>query len=167
MPLVSRLAEGKGIQDVKRPQTNTNWWLDHQASHVEPIWVFADWWVVPNIDYGRLLTAVHLDSFSLLGKALLPEMSHAREAWTKYYDDKDEWQIGLLDEKDHPRSTIGGPWNFHFLNAAYGWKAAMRLARQGNELNERGAADNNADTLALFGSGTFRAYLALTTTNSS
>ena len=36
---------------------------------------------------------------------------------------------------------------------AYGWKGAMKIAREGAELGGENAPDNNADTIALFAIG--------------
>jgi hypothetical protein len=72
-------------------------------------------------------------------------MTHARGAFR-------EWQGSELVEglRDVPSANV-------FLSlinwAAYGWKGAIKLARSGGDLGSKNAPDNNADTIALFGSG--------------
>jgi hypothetical protein len=97
----------------------------------------------------RLLTLV-ADAFNLLDKVLLHEMTHGRGAHSEI-DDENFLNEGLDDVK-----TPGGIFGFGLLEpAAYGWSKARKLAEKGQPLGQRKAADNNADTLALFGSSTF------------
>jgi hypothetical protein len=78
-------------------------------------------------------------------------MTHARSAYERLNTDGDVVQEGLLD--------VPNPAGFNRLLPniwkipAYGWNAAMTLARKGEDLGGSKAPDNNADTLALFGSG--------------
>ncbi|KAF1848131.1 uncharacterized protein K460DRAFT_333868 [Cucurbitaria berberidis CBS 394.84] len=89
-----------------------------------------------------------IDAFSLLDKVLLHEMTHGRGAYTNTNTDVEnvEGQVGLAD--------VSSPNGFLALFgwAAYGWKAAMELARKGDNLGGENAPDNNADTIALLGS---------------
>lgn len=87
-----------------------------------------------------------LDAFSLLDKVLLHEMTHARGAYIEYKDGDIEAE-GLIDVTSPER--LLGIWKW----PAYGWKGATALARQGDDLGEYAAPDNNADTIALFASG--------------
>ncbi|KAI4671726.1 uncharacterized protein J4E78_000222 [Alternaria triticimaculans] len=85
-----------------------------------------------------------IDAYSLLDKVLLHEMTHARGAfqeWTKK---------GVVEGiKDVLTPNI---FLRQFDWAAYGWEGVGKLARKGGELNTPGGPDNNADTIALFGS---------------
>ncbi|KAI4943119.1 hypothetical protein J4E86_010066 [Alternaria arbusti] len=93
----------------------------------------------------RLITTI-LDAYSLLDKVLLHEMTHARGAfqeWTK------KGVVEGIKDVLTP-NVILRPFNW----AAYGWEGVGKLARKGGELNTPGGPDNNADTIALFGSGT-------------
>lgn len=74
------------------------------------------------------------------------EMTHARGAfqeWTK------KGVVEGIKDVLTP-NVILRPFNW----AAYGWEGVGKLARKGGELNTPGGPDNNADTIALFGSGT-------------
>jgi hypothetical protein len=73
-------------------------------------------------------------------------MTHARGAYTEYKDDIVETE-GLEDVPSPVRLL------HLFKSAAYGWKGALDLARQGDDLGGKAAPDNNADTVALFASG--------------
>ncbi|KAI4714120.1 hypothetical protein J4E89_001570 [Alternaria sp. Ai002NY15] len=87
-----------------------------------------------------------IDAFSLLDKVLLHEMTHARGAYIEYKDGEIEAE-GLIDVTSPER--LLGIWKW----PAYGWKGTTALARQGDDLGEYAAPDNNADTIALFASG--------------
>lgn len=78
-------------------------------------------------------------------------MMHGRIIYTNYWKpqetnpDKKKLQQGLTDVTDPSFWGLGLP--------AYGWKRALSLAKKGEDLGKRKAADNNAETLALFASG--------------
>ncbi|KAH7071450.1 hypothetical protein BKA63DRAFT_73050 [Paraphoma chrysanthemicola] len=89
-----------------------------------------------------------IDSFSLLDKVLLHEMTHGRSAYMMFDEDEDMWREGLIDAIDRT-----GWFGLGILGApSYGWKHCVSLARRGEPLGGENAPDNNADTLALFGS---------------
>jgi hypothetical protein len=73
-------------------------------------------------------------------------MTHARGA----FSDIDDNGVEIDGLKD-----VASPNLFAaLLNwAAYGWEGATKLARKGEDLGGENAPDNNADTIALFGSG--------------
>jgi hypothetical protein len=101
--------------------------------------------------YLNSLTEVGTDAFSLLDKVLLHEMTHARSAYVDIDEDDQVIQEGL-DDVPNPAGfnrLLPSIWKI----PAYGWNAAMTLARQGQDLGGLKAPDNNADTIALFGSG--------------
>jgi hypothetical protein len=102
--------------------------------------------VVIRYNLGYKLIATFLDAFSLLDKVLLHEMTHARGAFEGSY--KGEPIEGLKDVPS-PNGLLS-----LFQWGAYGWKGAIQIARKGDDLGGKNAADNNADTIALFGSGT-------------
>ncbi|KAH7413560.1 hypothetical protein DE146DRAFT_203 [Phaeosphaeria sp. MPI-PUGE-AT-0046c] len=83
-----------------------------------------------------------IDVFSLLDKVLLHEMTHGRSIFTTKWDKK--VKEGLMDVTDPSFLGFGLP--------AYGWKRAVSLAKKGEDLGKRRAADNNAETIALFAS---------------
>jgi hypothetical protein len=84
----------------------------------------------------------------LLDKVLLHEMTHGRAAFRRFDDDEGELVEGLKDVL-----VPGGFLGLDLVKtAAYGWSKAKRLAAKGGRLGEPTGADNNADTLALFGS---------------
>jgi hypothetical protein len=87
-------------------------------------------------------------------------MTHGRGAWQKTEGEDDEEieegkeggevvQEGLVDVASTSRFLSFFEWG------AYGWKGAMQIARSGDELGGDAAPDNNADTIALLGSGMF------------
>jgi hypothetical protein len=92
------------------------------------------------------LTVQLIDAFSLLDKVLLHEMTHGRGAWEERAG-SNVVQEGLIDVSSTSRVLSWLGWG------AYGWKGAMQIARQGDELGGDDAPDNNADTIALLGSG--------------
>lgn len=94
-----------------------------------------------------------LDAFSLLDKVLLHEMTHARAAYKYTNPANQAVQMGL-DDVENPEGLNRFLPSFISKIPAYGWKAAMSLARKGQDLGGLKAPDNNADTIALFGSGT-------------
>jgi hypothetical protein len=94
------------------------------------------------------LTAKFVDAFSLLDKVLLHEMTHARGAFEET-EGNEVVQEGLIDVSSTSRFLSILDWG------AYGWDGAMQVARQRDELGGDDAPDNNADTIALLGSGTF------------
>jgi hypothetical protein len=74
-------------------------------------------------------------------------MTHGRAAFTEFDDHGDRVE-GLKDVQ-----VPGGFLGLDLVKtAAYGWSKAKRLAAKGGQLGEPTGADNNADTLALFGS---------------
>jgi hypothetical protein len=75
-------------------------------------------------------------------------MTHGRAIWNTRDGTTDPSQRGL---KDVP--AVGGFFGLDW--PAYGWKMAKALAEGGDALRGDRAPDNNADTIALFGSGTF------------
>lgn len=90
------------------------------------------------------------DAFSLLDKVLLHEMTHGRSAYTLEDSQGRLLQEGLKDVLA-PRSGAGF---FSYQSAAYGWSKAGAMARQAppsTAVSEQ-VPDNNADSLALFGS---------------
>lgn len=74
-------------------------------------------------------------------------MTHARGAYSELDDDGTDVE-GLKDvaSPNFFASMLDWP--------SYGWEGAVRLARNGQDLGEENAPDNNADTIALFGVGT-------------
>jgi hypothetical protein len=67
------------------------------------------------------------------------------------FDSNGYWQEGLLDI-----NIPGGYFGLNVIKApAYGWSKATGLAEKGGPLGTVNAADNNSDTLALFGSSTY------------
>ncbi|KAF2826893.1 hypothetical protein CC86DRAFT_381954 [Ophiobolus disseminans] len=91
-----------------------------------------------------------IDSFNLLDKVLLHEMTHGRAAYSKF-DTEDDPVEGLKDVL-----LPGGYTGMNIINApAFGWAMARKLAEKGGPLRKATGADNNADTLALFGSSTY------------
>jgi hypothetical protein len=73
-------------------------------------------------------------------------MTHGRGAWEKLEDGKVVHE-GLIDVPSTSRFLSWLDWG------AYRWKGAIQIARQGDELGGDAAPDNNADTIALLGSG--------------
>jgi hypothetical protein len=75
-------------------------------------------------------------------------MTHGRSAFTGYDEDGLIVQEGLRD--------VYAPSGYLGLNiikaAAYGWSKTTELAEKGNRAKDSERPDNNADTLALFGS---------------
>ncbi|KAH7048439.1 hypothetical protein B0J12DRAFT_741170 [Macrophomina phaseolina] len=90
-------------------------------------------WVIPLVEKGWWLTP--FDATNLLDKVMLHELTHTI-AGGETEDVSDGFELDLP------------------FRAAYGWKDAKRLAKmkQGPPRKETERADNNADTLALFGS---------------
>lgn len=92
------------------------------------------------------------DAFALLDKVLLHEMTHGRSVYMTPDQDEEVDQEGLIDA-----TTSGGWLGLGILKAsAYGWHNCLSLAKRGDRLGGINAADNNADTLALFGSSTYK-----------
>jgi hypothetical protein len=91
------------------------------------------------------------DTFNLLDKVLLHEMTHGHSVYTKLGEGAEEDQMGLVD--------VDAPGGYLGLNiipaAAYGWSKTTTLAKKGGRLGEINGPDNNADTLALFASSTY------------
>lgn len=93
-----------------------------------------------------------IDAFSLLGKVILHELTHttagnvsedvrlttSRHAWPS-----------ITDKFGQVVLSHGAPIGFN--GKAYGWKAALILAKEGGVNRE--TAIENADSLALFASG--------------
>ncbi|CAN9244307.1 unnamed protein product [Alternaria alternata] len=101
-----------------------------------------------NMAEWNLFGLTQIDAFNLLDKVLLHEMTHGRGAYAEYNDGMVEVE-GLADVPSTTR-LLG-----LFTSPAYGWKAALRLAREGDDLGGEAAPDNNADTIALFASGSW------------
>jgi hypothetical protein len=75
-------------------------------------------------------------------------MTHDRAAWTKAGSGGDEPEIGL-DDVEIPSGYFG----LHLVPAvAYGWDKTKTLAKQSKAMGTPNSPDNNADSLALFGS---------------
>jgi hypothetical protein len=78
-------------------------------------------------------------------------MTHGRSAYATYNREREFDQEGLAD--------VYAPSGYFGLNlikaVAYGWSKTTELARKGNREKESESPDNNADTLALFGSSKY------------
>lgn len=99
------------------------------------------------------------DAFSLLDKVLLHEMTHGRSAYTLVDSKGYTIKEGLIDVLA-PRSGAGF---FSHQSAAYGWNKAVAMARQAppsTSVSEQ-VPENNADSLALFGSSKSRQAYSL------
>jgi hypothetical protein len=78
-------------------------------------------------------------------------MTHGRAAFTRRDNKNKRIQEGLVDV-----DALKGFFSLPGIRwASYGWKLCTALAQCGEPLGEHRAADNNADTIALLGSGTF------------
>ncbi|KAF1836063.1 hypothetical protein BDW02DRAFT_629070 [Decorospora gaudefroyi] len=91
-----------------------------------------------------------IDAYSLLDKVLLHEMTHGRGAYERT-NPINGWLIqeGLIDVPSATSVYQALDW------AAYGWTGAMKIAKSSKYMYNLGdywGPDNNADTLALFGS---------------
>jgi hypothetical protein len=85
-------------------------------------------------------------------------MTHGRAAYTNNYPGNRNNEG--LDDVGHPSwflSALG--WS------AYGWTGARKIARTGGNLGEVNGPDNNADSIALFGSGMYDACHECSNTN--
>ncbi|KAF2023188.1 hypothetical protein EK21DRAFT_118997 [Setomelanomma holmii] len=91
---------------------------------------------------------VQIDAFALLDKVLLHEMTHGRSAYVTRDENGEVEDEGLIGAK-----TSRGWLGLGLLKATtYGWSKCASLAKRDDRLGGINAADNNADTLALFGS---------------
>lgn len=77
-------------------------------------------------------------------------MTHGRAAYSRHDAE------GLLEEGLEDVRAPGGRTIMQQIgNPAYGWMKARKVAAEGGALGTPMGADNNADTLALFGVSTY------------
>lgn len=75
-------------------------------------------------------------------------MTHGRAAWTNSDTDGGDPEIGLDDVE-----VRSGYLGLHVIPAvAYGWDKTTKLAKESKVMGKSDSPDNNADSLALFGS---------------